>query len=128
MRTKVYLGDSVFAEFGDETQGMIRVTTENGYGPNNEIFIEPRVLDALIQFAKKINWLSASEPKPEPQPADVPGQPEKATGESSEARFTMPSLSDLAALLKKDPELRKAYAEAVFRTLEKAEAEWSHED
>ena len=112
MRTKVYLGDAVYAEFSDETQGMIRVTTENGYEPTNEIFLEPKVFDALIEFAKKINWLTASEPQPEPQPADVPGQPEKATGESFEARL-------------KNPRFRQKYAEALLCALEKAEAQWS---
>jgi len=32
---KVYLGDSVYAELED---GMIKLTTENGYGPSNTIF------------------------------------------------------------------------------------------
>jgi hypothetical protein len=45
---KVYLGDSVYAEF---EHGMIRLTTDNGMGPSNEIFLEPEVIQALVRFA-----------------------------------------------------------------------------
>ncbi len=44
---KRYLGDSVYAE--DAGHGIV-LTTENGYGPSNRIFLEPEVLDALIRF------------------------------------------------------------------------------
>jgi hypothetical protein len=46
---KRYLGDSVYAEVED---GMVKVTTHNGYpdDPRNVIFIEPSVMDALVQF------------------------------------------------------------------------------
>lgn len=47
---KCYLGDSVYAE---KVDGMIRLTTENGFGPSNEIFLEDFVLSALISFSKK---------------------------------------------------------------------------
>lgn len=44
---KVYLGDSVYAE---EARGMIRLTTDNGFGPSNEIFLEPEVFEELVAF------------------------------------------------------------------------------
>ena len=46
---KRYLGDSVYAEVED---GMVKLTTHNGYpdDPRNVIFIEPSVMDALVQF------------------------------------------------------------------------------
>lgn len=37
---KAYLGDSVYVE--SDGQG-ITLTTENGYGPSNEIYLEPKV-------------------------------------------------------------------------------------
>lgn len=48
--TKRYIGDSVYAEIVD---GMIRLTTENGFGPSNEIFLELEVFQDLILYAKK---------------------------------------------------------------------------
>lgn len=45
---KQYLGNSVYAEL---TTGGIVLTTENGYGPSNTIFLEPEVLSALINFS-----------------------------------------------------------------------------
>jgi hypothetical protein len=45
---KTYLGDSVYVAY---VEGMFVLTTENGYGPNNTIFLEPEVLNALVQFA-----------------------------------------------------------------------------
>ena len=44
---KRYLGDSVYAAFDGY---QIRLTTENGFGPSNEIFIEPEVLKALNRY------------------------------------------------------------------------------
>ncbi len=46
----IYLGDSVYASFDGF---MVRVYTDNGLGPENEIFLEPDVMQALIDFAKK---------------------------------------------------------------------------
>lgn len=46
---KQYLGDSVYASIEG---GMIKLTTENGYGPSNEIFLEPEVYEALIGYVK----------------------------------------------------------------------------
>jgi hypothetical protein len=49
--TKDYLGDSVYAEVTDAK--TIRLTTENGYGPSNAIYIEIEVLAALIHYAQR---------------------------------------------------------------------------
>jgi hypothetical protein len=49
---KDYLGDSVYAD----TDGWaIVLTTENGYGPSNTIVLEPEVLTALNNYAKRIH-------------------------------------------------------------------------
>jgi len=51
---KIYLGDSVYAEFdgGDR----IILTTENGYpdDPRNRIVLEPEVRQALMQFVASL--------------------------------------------------------------------------
>lgn len=44
---KQYLGDSVYADF--DGYG-ITLTTENGYGPSNTIYLEPQVLAALDDY------------------------------------------------------------------------------
>lgn len=44
---KEYLGDSVYAEIEN---GMVKLTTENGLGASNTIFLEPQVLDALFSY------------------------------------------------------------------------------
>jgi len=46
---KTYLGDSVYADYSG---GMIELTTDNGMGPSNQIWLEPSVLDALIRYRK----------------------------------------------------------------------------
>ena len=46
---KQYLGDSVYAERQDHG---ILLTTENGLGPSNSIFLEPEVLSALNDFSR----------------------------------------------------------------------------
>ncbi len=51
---KQYLGDSVYADIQD---GMIRLTTDNGYGPSNTILLEPEVYDALAQYVERIKAL-----------------------------------------------------------------------
>lgn len=48
MISKRYLGDSVYAEID---QGMIKLTTENGDGPSNTIYLEPEVMIQLHRFA-----------------------------------------------------------------------------
>ena len=47
MSDKAYLGDSVYVEV---EHGMLKLTTENGDGPSNTIFLEPEVYDALTQY------------------------------------------------------------------------------
>lgn len=61
---KVYLGDSVYAEF--EINGRITLTTENGLptDPSNTIFLEPEVINALIRFVDKINSSTIKEATP----------------------------------------------------------------
>jgi len=48
--TKQYLGDSVYAEL---ERGMLKLTTDNGMGPNNIIFLEPEVYTALVQYVSR---------------------------------------------------------------------------
>lgn len=47
---KAYLGDSVYAR---NENGMLALTTENGYGPSNEIFLEPEVIEAMFMFLER---------------------------------------------------------------------------
>ena len=49
--SKAYLGDSVYAEF--DGYG-ITLTTDNGYGPSNAIYLEPAVVEALNRFLKSL--------------------------------------------------------------------------
>lgn len=51
MKEKVYLGDSVYAQFDGY---HIVLTTENGMGVTNEILLEPQVYVALIDYATKL--------------------------------------------------------------------------
>lgn len=47
----VYLGDSVYANF----DGFhVRLFTDNGMGPKNEIFLEDQVLNKLFEFVGKV--------------------------------------------------------------------------
>lgn len=48
----IYLGDSVYAEKVHDT---IRLTTENGFGATNEIFLDHQVIDALLRYIKEEN-------------------------------------------------------------------------
>lgn len=50
---KVYLGDSVYA---DVENGMLKLTTDNGGGASNTIYLEPEVYDALVEYARH-RWL-----------------------------------------------------------------------
>ncbi len=47
----IYLGDSVYAEVED---GMIKLTTNNGEGPSNTIYLEPPVYEALELFVASL--------------------------------------------------------------------------
>lgn len=53
MAEKVYLGDSVYAEFNTVMAGDVVLTTENGYGPSNTIYLEPGVLWALDKLRER---------------------------------------------------------------------------
>ena len=44
---KVYLGDSVYVEV---EHGMLKLTTENGYGASNTVYLEPEVFEALANY------------------------------------------------------------------------------
>lgn len=47
MSNKRYLGDSVYASQDGST---LVLTTENGYGPSNTIYLEVEVLSALFDY------------------------------------------------------------------------------
>lgn len=47
---KVYLGDSVYAQ--NDGFGII-ITTEDGYRVTNEIYLEPSVYNALLDYVAK---------------------------------------------------------------------------
>jgi len=47
LKATTYLGDSVYA---GEDQGLLFVCTDNGSGPENIIYLEPAVFDALVDF------------------------------------------------------------------------------
>jgi hypothetical protein len=57
---KLYLGDSVYAEF--DGFGIL-LTTENGYpdDPQNKIYLEPGVLDALDNYRNYLKKLAEKE-------------------------------------------------------------------
>lgn len=57
MGEKVYLGDSVYAEFDTQFAGDIVLTTENGYSPTNTIYLEPVVYAALQKFKQRAERL-----------------------------------------------------------------------
>ena len=48
---KAYLGDSVYVE-GDGSGG-VNLTTENGEGPSNTIFLDFEVYEALVRYMEK---------------------------------------------------------------------------
>lgn len=48
---RTYLGDGVYA---DALNGMIVLTTEDGYRETNRIFLEQQVLDALLAFVERL--------------------------------------------------------------------------
>lgn len=56
---KEYLGDSVYADF---TGYSVVLTTENGYGPTNRIYVEPEVLAALNSYSERM-W-KQTQPSP----------------------------------------------------------------
>lgn len=50
VKHKEYLGDSVYLEYDGY---MMILTTDNGTGASNTIFMEPEVVDAFIKLAKE---------------------------------------------------------------------------
>lgn len=50
--SKVYLGDSVYAEM--EPSGMIVLTTDNGEGASNTIYLEAEVYEALVRWVDSL--------------------------------------------------------------------------
>lgn len=48
---KEYLGDSVYVEVED---GMVKLTTENGFGASNTIYLEQNVVDAFLSWYKQL--------------------------------------------------------------------------
>lgn len=59
MIPKRYLGDSVYAEV---ERGMVKLTTENGDGPSNTIYLE---LEVLVQLQKFVEDAMAAPEKEE---------------------------------------------------------------
>ena len=55
---KQYLGDSVYVELEN---GMLKLTTENGAGANNTIFMEPQVYEALELFVSDLREQGSTE-------------------------------------------------------------------
>lgn len=47
MSNKAYLGDGVYVEL-DEVSKMVKLTTDNGFGPSNTIWLENAVVDAFL--------------------------------------------------------------------------------
>jgi hypothetical protein len=58
---KDYLGDSVYAEF--DGHGLT-LTTENGYGPSNTIYVEPEVWRAMTAFMKRMTETQTEKGEP----------------------------------------------------------------
>lgn len=60
--TKTYLGDSVYAEYDG---WQIKLCTENGYGANNIIYLEPEVYINLEKLILSVRQDQAILPPPE---------------------------------------------------------------
>jgi hypothetical protein len=56
MPGKEYIGDSVYVECEG---GMLKLTTNNGRGPSNTIYMEPATLNALVKYYDRCNAASA---------------------------------------------------------------------
>ena len=50
MKNPTYLGDSVYIQ--EEDIGFM-IYTNNGYGPENEIYLEPEVVIALMGYINR---------------------------------------------------------------------------
>lgn len=53
---KTYLGDGAYVEVVDYG---IRLTTENGISVTNEVFLEPEVLQAFLDYLKFVGVVKA---------------------------------------------------------------------
>lgn len=62
-----YLGDSVYAEMEN---GMVKLYTNNGFGPREIIYLEPSVMDELNAWYMKV--YAKSKP-PEPKECEHSG-------------------------------------------------------
>jgi len=56
--SKQYLGDSVYVEFEHE-RGMLKLTTDNGEGPSNTIYLEAEVYAALVKYVERLTAANA---------------------------------------------------------------------
>ena len=50
-----YLGDSVYVKTED---GFIKLYLDNGSGPHTIIFLEPSVMEALVEWYKKLQGVT----------------------------------------------------------------------
>lgn len=50
MSDKEYLGDSVYAEI---EAGMVKLTTDNGFGPSNTIYLDIDVYNELVAYVER---------------------------------------------------------------------------
>ena len=48
---KEYLGDSVYCNYDGYS---ISLTTENGFGATNEIYLEPEVIEGLLDYISRL--------------------------------------------------------------------------
>lgn len=51
---KDYLGDGVYVS--DDGDGGVVLTTENGIGVQNCIYLEPAVIRALLGYLQRMGW------------------------------------------------------------------------
>lgn len=52
--TKTYLGDSVYITQDPSWPAQLIIFTQNGPLPENEIYLEPEVIEALLKYIEKI--------------------------------------------------------------------------
>lgn len=63
---KEYLGDSVYVSFDGM---MYTFTTDDGLGPTNTIHLEPAVVNAFLDFMKRMEAYQDEEPNESPDPS-----------------------------------------------------------